>query len=131
MIVKDLEDNEYEWAISTKVARGNRRKTSKLHATAKMLLHKKYPNVPIYEEVEILVEPKKRLYLDFYIPRLLLAIEVNGGQHYKFTSQFHTNMMGFYKALQNDKKKMEWCEINEIDLVVLKFDEIKQWDKQI
>lgn len=131
MIVKTLDGTEYNWKIPEKVAKGNRRKTSNLHQVAKSLLRKKYPNVDIYEEVPIITERRDRLYLDFYLPTFDLVIEVNGEQHYKFSLLFHENKLAFAKSKVNDTKKAMWCEINNIELVILKYDEIDQWEKQI
>ncbi len=132
MIAQDLDGNDYDWTISNKISRGNKRKTSNLHSIAKSLLRKKYPNTQIYEEVPIdIVIKSKKLFLDFYVPSLSLAIEVNGGQHYKFNPHFHKSKRDFYKACVNDSNKLYWCELNEIELVILKFDEIDKWDSQI
>jgi len=128
MKVKTLDGIEYEWKISGKTSD---RSTSNLHQIAKSLLRKKYPNVPFYEEIPIKIESRKKLFLDFYIPNFTLAIEVNGEQHYTHSALFHKTKMDFLKAICNDTKKRMWCEINNIDLIVLKFDEVDKWDKQI
>lgn len=127
MKVKTTDGQEYNWTMPTKVSRGNRRKTSNLHAFAKELLGEKYPNVVFYEEVPIIVEGKQKLYLDFYSPTLFMAIEVNGRQHYVFNPYHHKAQMSFRKQIQNDRKKREWCELNNIELIILPYDKQKEW----
>ena len=103
----------------------------KIYNNILYMSRKKYPNVPFYEEIHIKIEGRKKLFLDFYIPSFTLAIEVNGQQHYTYSGLFHKTKMDFLKAVCNDAKKGMWCEINNIDLIVLKFDEVDKWDKII
>jgi hypothetical protein len=127
MIVKTLDGKTYDWTISEKISKGNKRKTSGLHKTARGFLREKYSNVDIYEEVPIIVEKGTKLFLDFYLPVFNLAIEVNGSQHYVFSSMFHKNQLEFLKSVTNDGKKSMWCEINDIQLVTLKYNEVDKW----
>jgi hypothetical protein len=132
MKVKTLDGEEYEWQIPSRVVQGNNRISSALHKTAQAILRAKYPNITIYEEVPIKVASGgTRLYLDLYCPTLLLAVEVNGPQHYSFNSMFHKNKLDLYNAISNDGKKRKWCEINDIDLIVLKYNELNKWDTQL
>ena len=72
------------------------------------------------------------LYLDFYTPQIMLAIEVHGQQHYEYTPFFHKNKAEFAIAKAKDEDKIEWCELNKIDIVVLKYsDTDEQWRNQI
>lgn len=127
MIVKTLDNKEYDWTISDKIAKGNRRKCSGLHNIAREVLRQKYPNSEIYEEVPIIIEGRQKLYLDFYCPMINLAIEVNGEQHYSFTARFHENKLDFLKSIVNDRKKKDWCNLNDIQLVTLKYNEVEEW----
>jgi len=127
MIVKTLDGKEYSWTISSKVARGNKRDTSSLHAAAKKILREIYPMLDIYEEVPIIVEKNQKLYLDFYIPSIQTAIEVNGRQHYSFNPYHHKSKMHFMRMKVNDRKKAEWCEYNNIILKVLPYNKIIEW----
>lgn len=129
MKVKTLDNTEYDWVIPEKIAKGNKNSTSSLHKLAKKLLYEKYSNVSIYEEVpiKILDGSRNTLYLDFYLPMFNLAIEVNGQQHYEFSNLFHKNKLHFLTTKSNDTKKAMWCQINNIELVTLKYNDQDNW----
>ena len=59
------------------------------------------------------------LFLDFYLPQKSLAIEVHGRQHYEFNDFFHRDKKAFARQKANDRRKREWCEVNNIVLVVI------------
>lgn len=44
------------------------------------------------------------------------AIEVNGEQHRSYSPFFHGDRQGFFKQIERDARKSEWCELNDIDL---------------
>jgi len=72
------------------------------------------------------------LFLDFLIPQIKLGIEVHGQQHYEYTQFFHKNKAEFMLAKAKDEDKIEWCEINKVDLIILKYsDTDEQWRDQI
>jgi hypothetical protein len=131
MLVKTLDGDEYEWSISEKIAKGNRRKTSKGHALAKSIISEFYPGCRLYEEVPIILQgtgrQKTQVYLDIYIPSLSLAIEIQGGQHYEYSSFFHKSKLDFLKAQQRDRNKAEWCSLNNITLITLPYGNEKEW----
>ena len=62
--------------------------------------------------------PKSQLRIDFFLPRINIAVEVHGRQHYEFVKHFHTNKRGFAKSKQNDADKKHWCDLNDIELVI-------------
>jgi len=82
----------------------------------------------IYEEVEM---PGTRLALDFLIPTLPLAVEVQGRQHYVFIKHFHKTREKFIDQLKRDRIKAEWLDLNNIPLVLLDDGEIDDWREQI
>ena len=95
-----------------------------------------YHSYRILEEVKLpgstLTHRKGVLFLDFLIPQIKLAIEVHGKQHYEYTPFFHKNKAEFMLAKAKDEDKIEWCEINKVDLVILKYsDTDEQWRDQI
>lgn len=57
-----------------------------------------------------------RLELDFYIDELLVAIEVQGSQHYVFSEFFHGDKAGFEKRIEYDKIKRDACNRRGIRL---------------
>jgi hypothetical protein len=70
--------------------------------------------------------------IDFLIPNARIGVEVHGQQHFKYTPFFHKSKAGFLFAKARDRDKAEWCEINDITLVVLRFDDSEEyWRKKI
>lgn len=100
------------------------RPRSKWHLGARSLLRQMYPTQRILEEVPL---PGIRLFADFYIPDRQTIIEVHGRQHYEFVSHFHGSRMGFLQSKKNDGRKREWCELNNIKLIVLPYDKKDDW----
>lgn len=112
------------------------RKRSQYHLAARELLKELYKGYYVYEEMKLPGSRKPNmqsvLYLDFYIPSFDLGIEVHGQQHYEFSQFFHKTKAGFVQSQIRDRVKLEWCEANNIDLVVLKYsDDISVWRNQL
>lgn len=130
MQVQTLDGVFYEWGISEKIAKGNRRTTSKGHALVKRIINELYPCCRFYEEVPIILQisgrKKSEVYLDFYLPSRSLAVEIQGEQHYKFNSFFYKSKLDFLKAQQRDRNKVIWCELNNIKLAVLPYSESEE-----
>ena len=65
---------------------------------------------------------KYTLPFDFYLPDYNLCIEYNGEQHYKPNKHF-----GGEKTLinvqKNDNIKINFCKLNDINLLIIRFDE--------
>ncbi|MEK6883455.1 MAG: hypothetical protein AABY22_27760, partial [Nanoarchaeota archaeon] len=80
---------------------------SDLHLTARKLLRKVYSTCRILEEVSCPIDSGVVLYLDFYIPLFKIAIEVQGQQHFSYSSFFHGSTDAFKRSKANDKKKLE------------------------
>jgi len=126
MKVVDLDGKRSTWRLTGHI-NPNIKGQSKLHIKARELLKEMFPTVQLLEEVPIQIRWGTTLYLDFYIPLYQLAIEVNGEQHYKYIPHFHGHPLGFARHQQRDKDKLTWCDINEIEVVVLPFDAIDNW----
>jgi hypothetical protein len=78
-----------------------------------------YPMYEICEEFPI----GERLKIDFIIPRLKIAVECMGDQHYKFNKYFQGTINGFKQQKINDEKKRKWIELNNYKLIKIKWPE--------
>ena len=137
MKVTGINGREYVWNLSGySVDANDTRKRSKYHLRARKILKQCFHSYRILEEVKLpgstLSHRKGVLFLDFFIPQIDLAIEVHGQQHYEFCPFFHKNKADFALAKAKDEDKIDWCKLNNIDLVVLKYsDTDEQWRYQI
>ena len=68
----------------------------------------------VYEEFKV---TGTQLSLDFYNHTRRIAIEVQGAQHLKFVKHFHKTRANFLGQIRRDDKKMDFCEINKIELL--------------
>ena len=130
MKIRDLDGNEHVWNLSKYVGKINNN-ASQLHRQVRNFIKEKSPAAQILEEVHL---PGEKLYLDFYLPLLKLAIECQGGQHDKYTPFFHGELKskGFANAKSRDRRKREFCENNGITLLYFypKEDE-EEWTKKL
>jgi len=133
MRVLDLNGEYSTWRITGHIPKANSTKLcSQYHLRARSLLKELFPVCPILEEVPISIRRLETLYLDFYIPLHNLCVEVHGEQHYSFIPHYHGNLLGFAKAKKRDREKIEWCEINEITIVELPYNEdLNEWQTRI
>ena len=51
----------------------------------------------------------------------MIAVEVHGRQHYEHIPFFHKTKRDFLLARARDEDKQDWCELNNIELIVLKY----------
>ncbi len=110
---------------------GKGRTKSSYHMRARALLKVLFGFDPVLEEV-FLPGCATALYLDFLLPRRMLAIEVQGEQHENFVLHFHGDKDGFRKAKGRDGAKHQWAELNNITLVELDHgDTDEQWAAQL
>ena len=100
----------------------NKHRVSKLQGIAINAIFSVLPGTPLILEIPIPVTTKKNLRLDIYLPRHRLAFEVMGAQHFKQVSHFGTNK-DFHKQKVNDELKKEWCQLNNIGLIYLNYNE--------
>ena len=125
MIIKTLDGYEKKWNFNKSRDSLER---SNLHLEVRGFLKSEFPTVYFLEEIQIPVKKNKYLYLDFYLPIYNIAIESDGEQHEKKSSYFHKNPFDFIKQKINDRAKNSWCELNNIRLIRLKYDEsYEQW----
>lgn len=137
MKVKGINGKEYIWNLTKyDIFYDDARKRSKYHIRARNLLREIFHSYRILEEVKLpgstALNRKSVLYLDFYIPSIKMAIEVHGEQHYEYCPFFHKSKADFLKAKARDEDKIEWCELNDIQIVTLKFSESDhEWRERI
>ena len=137
MKAKGINGKEYVWNLTSyDVFNDDSRKRSKYHIRARKLLKEIFNSYRILEEVKLpgstSLHRKSVLYLDFYIPTISLAIEVHGQQHYEYSPFFHKSKADFLKSKTRDEDKIEWCDLNGIQLITLKYSESDdEWRKRI
>lgn len=137
MKVFGINGKEYVWNLSAyDIKHDDKRSRSKYHLRARILLRNIYNSYRILEEVKLpgstATHRKGVLYLDFYIPQIKKAFEVHGQQHYEFNPFFHKNKADFLLAKGKDEDKIEWCKLNGVDIVILKYsDSDEDWRQQI
>tara|TARA_R110000824_G_scaffold9415_4_gene42138 strand:+ start:30814 stop:31218 length:405 start_codon:yes stop_codon:yes gene_type:complete len=108
----------------------DQRQRSSLHLRTRKILRRLYPTNRVLEEVPL--PGTGGLFADFYLPEQKIVVECNGEQHYKFNAHFHGNRLNFMRAQANDRKKREWCEINNIDFIELPYNEDdNEWEHRI
>lgn len=90
---------------------------SKIQYSCGQLLKDRFPNDIILEE--IYVAPAK-CYIDFFIPNRKMAFEIHGRQHDEFVPHFHKSEKGFKHAQTKDAGKALFCQINGIELYVVR-----------
>ncbi len=99
----------------------DKRKKSTLHIRARKILRELYPTDRVLEEVSL--PGSGGLISDFYLPNRKIMVECHGEQHYRFNAHFHRTRLNFLKSQSNDRRKKEWCDMNNISLIELPFDE--------
>lgn len=109
-----------------------RSKVSEPHKNARELLKEIYPMTVILEEVPLPIQRGQTLFADFYIASQKLIIEVNGEQHDEFNSFYYKNRTAFTKAKKRDVTKQDWCDLNNLSLIVLDSKEsLDEWRAKI
>jgi hypothetical protein len=87
---------------------------SKLQQHVKIFLKSYWQGDVVFEEMKV---AGTRLSLDFYNANKKIAIEVQGEQHFKFVPFFHNTRGSYLKQIKRDVKKIEFCKLNEINLI--------------
>ena len=137
MKVVGLNGREYNLNLQKYDVKANdKRKRSKHHVRARKLIKEVYHSYRILEEVKLSgstsTHKRSVLYLDFFIPNIRKAVEVHGRQHYEYTPFFHKSKADFILAKARDEDKIEWCELNNIEIVTLKYSgSDDEWRKSI
>ena len=74
-----------------------------------------------FEQEKYLRIENLNVYVDFMIGDII--IEYNGKQHYEYTPFFHKSKLDFLKQQYRDNKLREYCKLNNIKLVEIKYDQ--------
>ena len=127
MIVVGLDGEEYKFNYSKYKNRSNRDGKSNLHLECRELLRSLLKGYSIYEEVTL--PGCKTLYADFFVPDISLIVEVHGQQHYEYTPFFHKSKADFLIGKKRDKDKILFCELNEISIAILPYNEKEKWNQ--
>lgn len=131
MIVTGFDGKNHKFNFSKFKFRNKRSGKSSYHEIARSLIKEVFVNRSVYEEVSL--PGSKRpgrpyiLYADFFIPDYCLIIEVHGEQHYSYSQFFHKDKMDFLLSQRRDQDKIEWCKLNNFDILTLPFYEKKEW----
>ena len=96
---------------------------SLLAQSVRETLRETFPHTVIKEEFYAPYKSTK-LYFDFFLPSLSIAVEVQGQQHFGFNKYFHGDANAYKQAKLRDSLKQEWAQENEVTLVAVDFDEI-------
>jgi hypothetical protein len=133
--VTGFDGKQHKFNYSKNRNRKFRNKTSSLHREARLLISQEWPYSSVYEEVTLpgskKLGMKSLLYADFFIPDLMTVIEVHGEQHYKMSHFFYRSQMEFVNAKMRDRNKADWCDLNEIRLIVLPYNERQRWTEML
>lgn len=126
MKVTGLNGREYNLNLSKYDVKANdKKKRSKHHIRARKIIKEIYHSYRVLEEVKLpgstSTHKRSVLYLDFFIPNIKKAFEVHGRQHYEHVPFFHNTKADFLLARARDEDKSEWCELNNIELIELKY----------
>lgn len=99
--------------------------TSNLQKQVGKLLRERYFTFEIHENTRpdwLLGFRGERLELDFYFPEIDLAIEVQGSQHYTYSTHFHKSYEDFKHQLDRDIAKRQLCK--SFDVLLIEIDSI-------
>lgn len=106
-------------------------KRSSYHLRARKVLKQEFQQFIILEEIPVQIRYGSVYYFDFFIPLLRKAFEVNGSQHSNFNLFFHKSRSGFLKQQKRDREKLEWCKLNNIELIVFEYTESdEEWQEK-
>ena len=133
MNVVGFDGRERHWNLSRKSKASHK---SAPHKRTRLILRNLFKRDIILEEVSLpgsnTVTRTSTLYADFFIPSRNLMVEVHGRQHYEFVDFYHKTVSGFYKSKARDRDKIRWCELNDINIVILKYTgSDDEWIQQI
>lgn len=125
--MKFIDTKGREWKMDIRPSRWPRKATGegkgKFQSEVGEILAERWPTTIILEEFPCKGEG---LTLDFFLPRRKIAVEVQGTQHSVFNPFFHADKAAFLASKMRDKRKVKWCEVNDILLLKIEWGESKE-----
>ena len=122
--MKFIDTKGREWKIDIRPSRWPRKAIGKgrgkFQSEVGEILAERFPTELILEEFPCKGDG---LVLDFFLPRRMLAVEVQGSQHNAFNPFFHADKSAFLASKVRDKRKAKWCLINDIALIKIEWGE--------
>lgn len=100
--------------------------SSKMQARIGEILRLRFAQYEVIENSRppwLETEDGQRLELDFHIPDLKIAVEVQGMQHYIYTPHFHGTMESFLAQQKRDEAKRSLCDLHGVTLLVIETDD--------
>lgn len=125
MKVKGLDGRSYTWNLLNNLESSN---PSSLHLEARCILKEEFPFEKILEELTI---PSTSLRCDFFIPSKRIMVEVQGSQHYVYNNFHYNSQFDFIIAGKRDRQKEEFCNLNNIKLVELPYNDRDNWRQRL
>lgn len=100
--------------------KNSKRKMSRGQTALTSIMKRLLPGEEVVNEFHI----GNRMKLDVYCPRIQLAAEYHGRQHFYYTSRFFDSKYEFEEAQKRDAEKVQYCKDNGIALVVFRYNDL-------
>lgn len=119
MRIKTLDGREVVWNLRGYERTADDDTGSGPHRRARSVLREAFPFDRVLEEVPI---PGTKLRADFLVPSKMVIVEVQGRQHYEHSARLHGSYENYLRARRRDRRKVQFCDLNDIRLIELRDD---------
>jgi hypothetical protein len=109
--------------VSNRFIDWNGESKSKFQRNIKLCLKPLWSHHVVYEEFPIY---GSRYTLDFFNATAKIAIEGQGKQHTQFTKYFQKSEFDYLKQLKIDEAKRRFCELNDIELIEVFYEDLNK-----
>ena len=89
-----------------------------------------FPNARIHSQYYVNVG-RVKVFFDFFIPAVGVAVEIHGQQHYEFNKFYHRSKWDFLHQKNRDNLKALWCNENDVVLLEIKHDELPKTSEEL